>query len=205
MYLFVQFWRNFALHLILYVLRLRFNQSLSILLFRSQNLFRRMFFPTSNLWFLVNVRKKLFFLGIKQSTSVLVQTQKNWVFFAWFWIKVLHFLAFQHKKHWKLLFWPAFGVRSTQTLVEIFNKWGCNLVYGHFHWFPMNIYWPMSFFVFATWGTTVVTCEVLHKVTSILIWKKLRVIHLTESRWRNEYDQNWWTWPKNCQLRTLTF
>ena len=32
------------------------------------------------------------------------------------------FLAFQHKKFWKWLFWPAFGVPSTQTLVEIYNK-----------------------------------------------------------------------------------
>ena len=32
-----------------------------------------------------------------------------------------------------------------------------------------------------------------------------RVIHLTESRWPNEYDQNWWTWPKSWQGQTLTW
>ena len=33
----------------------------------------------------------------------------------------LRFLAFKHKKCWKWLFWPAFGVPSTQTLVKIYN------------------------------------------------------------------------------------
>ena len=33
----------------------------------------------------------------------------------------------------------------------------------------------------------------------------LRVIHLTKSRWLKEYDQNWWTWPKNWQRRMLTW
>ena len=33
----------------------------------------------------------------------------------------------------------------------------------------------------------------------------MRVIHLTESRWPNEYDRNQWTWRKNWQGRTLTF
>ena len=28
---------------------------------------------------------------------------------------------------------------------------------------------------------------------------------MTDSRWLNEYDQNWWTWPKNSHQRTLTF
>ena len=32
-----------------------------------------------------------------------------------------------------------------------------------------------------------------------------RVIHLTESRWLNEFDRNWWTWPKNWQRWRLTF
>ena len=32
-----------------------------------------------------------------------------------------------------------------------------------------------------------------------------RVIHLTESRWPNEYDRNRWTWPKNWQQQTLIF
>ena len=32
-----------------------------------------------------------------------------------------------------------------------------------------------------------------------------RVIHLTKSRWPNEYDRNLWTWPKNWQQHTLTF
>ena len=32
-----------------------------------------------------------------------------------------------------------------------------------------------------------------------------RAIHLTKSRWPNEYDQNCWTWPKNWQQQTLTF
>ena len=31
------------------------------------------------------------------------------------------FLAFQHKKHWKCIFLPAFGVPSTQMLVKIYN------------------------------------------------------------------------------------
>ena len=33
----------------------------------------------------------------------------------------LRFLGFQHKKRCKWLFRPAFGVRSTQTLVKIYN------------------------------------------------------------------------------------
>ena len=43
------------MHLILKVSRLRFNQPLSIRSFRSQNQFSRIFFPTSYLWFLVNL------------------------------------------------------------------------------------------------------------------------------------------------------
>ena len=35
----------------------------------------------------------------------------------------LHFFSFAaQKKRWKLLFWPGFGLRSTQTLVEIYNN-----------------------------------------------------------------------------------
>ena len=41
------------------------------------------------------------------------------MFFAKFCCK---FLAFLHKKCWKWLFWPSFGVRSTQTLVKIYNN-----------------------------------------------------------------------------------
>ena len=43
----------------------------------------------------------------------------------------------------------------------------------------------------------------------IFIGKKIilgmRVFYLTESRWPNEYDRNWWTWPKNWKLQTLTW
>ena len=68
-----------------------------------------------------------FKLWIKYSTSVLVQTLKKH-YFAKFCTKFVAFLPFQlfsaslHKKCWKWLFWPAFGVRSNQTLVKINNK-----------------------------------------------------------------------------------
>ena len=32
-----------------------------------------------------------------------------------------------------------------------------------------------------------------------------RLVYLTETRWPNEYDQNWWIWPKNAHRQTLTF
>ena len=63
-------------------------------------------------------------LGIKQSTSVLVQTLKTH-FFAKFcckFVTFLRFVSFIALKHWKWLFPPALAVRSTQTLVEIYNK-----------------------------------------------------------------------------------
>ena len=44
------------------------------------------------------------------------------MFFAKFCCKFLALLAFLHKKCWKWLFRPAFGVHSTQTLVEIYNR-----------------------------------------------------------------------------------
>ena len=55
--------RNNVLHLTLKVFRLRLSQSLSIMLFKSQSRFSRMFFPTSNLWFLV----KTIFLNLSFS------------------------------------------------------------------------------------------------------------------------------------------
>ena len=49
--------------------------------------------------------------------------------------KFLAFLGFLHKKCWKWLFWPAFGVRSIQTLVEIYNRgmffWDGKLSWSH--------------------------------------------------------------------------
>ena len=57
--------------------------------------------------------------GKKHSSSVLVQTQKMCVLLNC----ASNFLlfTFQHKKHWKRIFGPAFGVHSTQTLVKIYN------------------------------------------------------------------------------------
>ena len=34
---------------------------------------------------------------------------------------------------------------------------------------------------------------------------RLRVIHLTESRWPNDYDRNRWIWLNSWQRQTLTF
>ena len=42
------------------------------------------------------------------------------------------FSASLHEKGWKSIFWPVFGVRSTQTLVEIFNN-TVSLVLTVFH------------------------------------------------------------------------
>ena len=71
----------------------------------------------------------------------------NNVFFCKILLQISCFLAFCHKKHWKWLFHPAFGVRSTQTLREIYNNclfcdqtnpilfkvfWIRNKVPGHF-------------------------------------------------------------------------
>ena len=57
-----------------------------------------------------------------QSTSVLVPAQ-NKVFFEKFCCKYLSFFKlFITKKCWKWLFWPAFGVCSTQMLVKIYNR-----------------------------------------------------------------------------------
>ena len=70
------------------------------------------------------LRKSWLFGGIKHWTSVWVLTQKN-VFLLNFTTNLLLFLrfsAFLHKKHWKWLFWLGFGMRSTQTLVKIYNK-----------------------------------------------------------------------------------
>ena len=41
--------------------------------------------------------------------------------------KFLVFLGFLQQQHWKWLFRPAFGVCSTQTLVEIYNR--CSIIY----------------------------------------------------------------------------
>ena len=60
------------------------------------------------------------FLGVKQSTSVLVQMQKT-CYLLKFAANFLLFQGFLHKKCWKCLLQPAFGVHSTQTLVEIYN------------------------------------------------------------------------------------
>ena len=55
------------------------------------------------------------------------------LFFAEFCCKILAFLGFLHKKRWKWLFPPAFGVRSTQTLVKIYNIIAfMKLTPGHF-------------------------------------------------------------------------
>ena len=43
------------------------------------------------------------------------------MFLEKFCCKFLAFSSFSHKKRWKWLFGPAFGVRSTQTLVEKYN------------------------------------------------------------------------------------
>ena len=37
-------------------------------------------------------------------------------------VSLFPFSAFLHKKQGKSRFWPSFGVHSTQTLVEIYNK-----------------------------------------------------------------------------------
>ena len=38
------------------------------------------------------------------------------------------------------------------------------------------------------------------------IWEKLlRNVNMTDSKWPNEYDQKFWTWPKNSHQQTLTF
>ena len=62
-------------------------------------------------------RKKLIFLGIKQS-------KKN-CFLLKFAANFLLFSGFLQQKRWKWLFRPAFRVRSTQTLVKIYNMCVC--------------------------------------------------------------------------------
>ena len=47
------------------------------------------------------------------------------------------------------------------------------------------------------WKSEPTFCIPMLTINIILLRK--RVIHLTESRWPNEYDQNRWTWPKNWQ------
>ena len=64
-------------------------------------------------------RSKYFF-GNKTVNQCFGANLKN-LFFAKFCCKFLAFLAFLHKKCWKWLFWPAFWVRTTQTLVKIYN------------------------------------------------------------------------------------
>ena len=67
--------------------------------------------------------KKHYKFGNKTINQCLVQTLKTRCL-AKFFIKFVPFCifpAFWHKKRWKRLFPPAFGVCSTQPLVEIYN------------------------------------------------------------------------------------
>ena len=72
--------------------------------------------------------ENLFVLGIKPLTSVLVQNLKNCCL-AESWSKFLTcsslFQLFAQKML-KSIFWPAFGVCNTQTLVKIYNKYHSN-------------------------------------------------------------------------------
>ena len=91
--------------------------------------------------------EKAVFLGIKHPTSVWVLTQKT-LFFAQFYFKFAIFCvfsAFEHKKCWKCLFWPAFGVPSNPTLVNIYNN------YLYWGWTQEKFWqpWKMQFWNFA--------------------------------------------------------
>ena len=86
--------------------------------------------------FVAKFSKKMCFLSFHQNTGwKFYSPQKNfwpalWCklknpFFPKIWNKFvtfLHFCSFLHKKCWKWQFQPVFGVPSTQTLVEIYNK-----------------------------------------------------------------------------------
>ena len=65
------------------------------------------------------LEKKLFF-GNKTHDQRLGANSKN-QFLLQICYFFCFFLAFLHKKCWEWLFRPAFGVRSTQTLVKIYN------------------------------------------------------------------------------------
>ena len=67
-------------------------------------------------------QKMFFFLGIKHSTSIWMQTRKPFFLnFPSMFLLFLPFSAFLHKTL-RSIFQPTFGVRSTQMLVEIYNK-----------------------------------------------------------------------------------
>ena len=70
------------------------------------------------------LEKKSYFFGNKTVDQRFCANSKK-LLFAKFYCKFFAFLSFMPLKHWKLLFWPAFGVRSTQMLVEIYNS--CSL------------------------------------------------------------------------------
>ena len=65
--------------------------------------------------------KFYYFFGNKTVDQRFGENLKN-LFLAEICCKFLALLAFLHTKCWKWLFQPAFGVRSTQTLVEIYNR-----------------------------------------------------------------------------------
>ena len=72
------------------------------------------------------LEKKAHFWGNKTVDQHSSANSKK-LFFAEICCKFLAFLGFLQQKRWKWLFRPAFGVRSTQTLVEIYNSLSCRV------------------------------------------------------------------------------
>ena len=77
------------------------------------------------IWTFVYPNKILVYLSWEWNTRFGANLKK--LFFRKICSKCVTFLnvfsAFLHEKCWKWLFWPGFGVRSTQMLVEIYNNW----------------------------------------------------------------------------------